>query len=133
MPNKNGKTSRWLCPFKDYRPSDSGEIARLRLNSPYVFTKEWRDNEGFGSILRDFKLHGCTPSLCIRGKKWRFYVIHGTDMHEESDDLRAAFRKAFKKWEKAGRPNANYRALVLYVREHKHGEKVWKRLQWRAV
>lgn len=133
MPSKNGKISKWLCPFKEYTFLDKEEKEALENSSPYVFSQEWRVSEGFGGILRDLKFYGCSPSICLKDKKWRFYVNTGTNIYDESPDLRSAFRKALKKWEKAGRPTANERFISMYVREHKEGKRVWRQLQWRMV
>lgn len=133
MPNKNGKISKWLCEFKEYLPLDKEDKEGLKNSSPYVFGQEWRTSEGFGGILRDFKFYGCNPSIRLKDKKWRFYINTGTSIYDESPGLRSAFRKALKKWEKAGRPTAEDRFIKLYVREHKEGKRVWRQLQWRSV
>lgn len=134
MPKKKPQvTSRWICPLDEYVSRTVGEMEVIMATMPYVFSREWAGDAGFGSILRDFKLHGCCPSISLNGKKWRFYINTGTTMFDESDDLRAAFRKALKKWLKAGSPRYDDSKLVLYVRESKNGTSVKRFLQWRKV
>lgn len=133
MPSKNGSMSKWICPVEDYIFTYEGEESEIKSKAPYVFGKEWLDSESIEGILRDLKFYGCNPSICIREKKWRFYINSGTTMYDESRDLRIAFRKAFKKWEKEGRQNSNDRTISLYIIERKKGKRIWRQPQWRVV
>lgn len=127
------KSSRWVCNFDLYIPRNLNEKEELENSIPYVFSKEWLMSESFEGILRDFKFYGCNPSICIKGKKWRFYINTGTNMYDESEDLRAAFRKAFRKWDKEGKPIENGRAISLCIRESKQGSRIWVQPQWRII
>lgn len=135
MPSKIRKKSqgRWVCPISEYSPRTEKEKEYILLHMPYQFTNAWRDTERLENILKTFRSFGCQPSVGRREKKWRFYVNVGTEMYEESDDLMTSFRKAFKKWEKAGRPTADGRRLSVHIRERKLENGEERLPMWRAL
>lgn len=129
---------KWLCPLKDYTPQDpddEDEVYFMKMDSePYEFSKAWLENMDIYNWFEDLKKWKCQPALrLLPNKKWRVSINVLTDMCEDSPDINVAFRKAFRKWVKAGMPTASSGALVLHVKESKDGGRILRELAWRIV
>ena len=122
----------WVCPFDEYVEGADGEKAALLASAPTPYSDAWVRDEKLEEVLQALKRIGCEPALQVRSKKWRVYINAGTNIFDESDSLRAALRKAYRSWVKAGMPTAGDRRLILYVRQTR-GTDEGRHLAWRLI
>lgn len=99
------------------------------LPAPVEFSREWINEASVESKLNALKHFGCSPSVYLRGDKWRVYVNAGTNIWEDAGYLHVAMRKVIRLWTKEGMPTEKGR-VELWVCETSSGgyQKRWRKI-----